>query len=158
MITDPHLIIEHPEWAGRNVTLICGPPGAGKTTVGLRLHPRTLDIGELPPGTPRQRTRLFGRMAWRIGRNPDANVAVIRGAPTQRERKHQQDLCHPSRTIIMLTDAATCHERVTKRNRTDAAQHGRGLQDQHGAIDEWWRRWDGGTVNVGSTVSGYDWP
>ena len=45
-ITDPHIIIEHPENKGRAVTLICGPPGSGKTTIALQLHPKTLDLAE----------------------------------------------------------------------------------------------------------------
>lgn len=150
-ITDPHLIIEHPQWAHRSCTLICGPPGSGKTTLGLQLHPRTLDIGELPPGTPRERMRTFGRLAWRAGRSPHPNLAIIRGAPTQPERDHQADLAHPARTIILLTDADTCHQRVNQRARTHSEQHGRGLADQHRAIDDWWKRWDGARTVQGTT-------
>jgi len=156
--SDPHVVIPHPEWWGRSVTLICGPPGSGKTTLGLRMHPRTLDIGELPPGTPRGRMRTFGRMAWRAGRSADPNLAVIRGAPTRAEREHQQQLCRPSRTIILLTDASVCHERVSRRNRSEGDEWGRGLDGQHAAIDEWWCRWYAENPPPAPLVSGYGWP
>jgi thymidylate kinase len=139
--TDPHLIIEHPENQGRNVTLICGPPGSGKTTLALTLHPETLDIGEMPSGTPQARMKAYGRAAYRIGRNPSANIAVVRGAPTETERARQQELARPARTIIMLTDADTCHQRITQRNRTEGSNEGRGLDSQHSTVDEWWAKW-----------------
>jgi len=135
----PRQSIEHPENIGRAVTLICGPPGAGKTTLGLQLHRTTLDIGEMPPGTPQERMKLFGRMAWRIGRDRNANVAVIRGAPTESDRTHQQGLCRPARTIIMLTDADECHRRIATRSRPGV--DGRDLAGQHAAVDAWWAAW-----------------
>jgi hypothetical protein len=139
--TDPHIVIEHHENLGRNVTLICGPPGSGKTTLALTLHPQTLDIGEMPPGTPRERMKAYGRAAYRIGRNPSANIAVVRGAPTSQERSRQQELARPSRTIIMLTDADTCHQRIERRNRTEGSDEGRGLDAQHSTVNEWWAKW-----------------
>jgi broad-specificity NMP kinase len=143
MTTDPHIVIEHPQWQNRAVTLICGPPGSGKTTLGLELHPSTLDIGEMPPGTPRQRMKAYGKAAHRIGRNLSADIAVVRGAPTLEERTHQQNLCRPSKTVVLLTDAATCHDRVTKRDRSpEPGADGRGLSEQHGAIDSWWIAWE----------------
>ena len=139
MTNDPHIIIDHPEWAGRNCTLICGPPGAGKTTLALQLHSRTLDLADFPTGTPRERMRSFGRQAWRAGRNPNPDLAVVQGAPLLERRLHLADQCHPARTIILLTDADTCHQRVTARNRQGA--DGRGVSGQHAAIDYWWRQW-----------------
>jgi len=137
----PHQVItiEHPENAHRNVTLICGPPGAGKTTLALQLHPQALDIGDLPPGTARQRSKIYARKAWRIGNNPHANTAVTRGAPTEAERARQRELCKPARTVIMLTPADECHRRVTQRNRP--GDPGRELADQHDTIDTWWTAW-----------------
>jgi len=139
MDVTPQQVVEHPEHQGRNVTLICGPPGSGKTTLGLHLHPETLDIGEMPAGTPRERMRLFGLIAYRVGRSPHANVAVIRGAPTAAERQHQQKLCRPSRTVVMLTDADECHRRIAARNRHGI--DGRDLAGQHDAVDAWWIQW-----------------
>ena len=135
----PRIIIEHPQWAQRTCTLICGPPGAGKTTLAHTLHPNIIDIGELPPGTPRDRMRTFGRLAHKAGRNPNPNTAVIRGAPLNADRTHQQELCRPASTIIMLTDAATCHDRIEHRARPGI--DGRDLAGQHRAVDDWWTAW-----------------
>jgi len=145
-ITDPHIIIEHPENKGRAVTLICGPPGSGKTTIALQLHPKTLDLAEMPRGEPRDRMRSFGRQSWRIGRSRTPDVTVIRGAPTKAERDKQLSLCRPARTIIMLTGATTCHQRVAARNRNPTADaDAGGLDGQHHGIDVWWSRWDNNT-------------
>ena len=136
---DTALVTDHEQWAGRTLTLICGPPGAGKTTLALTLHPTTLDIGELPPGTPRERSRLFGRLAYRAGRNTNPNLAVTRGAARVTDREHLEGLTRPHRTIILPTPADICHERITKRNR--AGVDGRDLDGQHAAVDLWWSAW-----------------
>jgi GTPase SAR1 family protein len=141
--TDPRHVIEHPENQGRNVTLICGPPGSGKTTLAMTLHPQTLDIGDMPAGTPRERMKAYGRAAYRIGRDQSANVAVVRCAASETERARQQELTRPARTIILLTDADTCRQRITQRNRTEGDDEGRGLVSQAGAVDDWWSKWDG---------------
>jgi thymidylate kinase len=135
-----HIIIEHPEFASRNVTLICGPPGSGKTTLASTLHKRTLDIGDLPAGTPRQRMKLYGRVIYKIGRSVNPNTAVVRCAPTREERIEQQRLCRPARTIILLLDANICRQRVIERNRT-SDEDGRDVADQLEAIDDWWSKW-----------------
>jgi len=135
----PHLVIEHDAWSSRSLTLICGPPGAGKTTYALRLHPTTLDIGDLPPGTPQGRMRRFGRLAHRAGRQPHPNLAVVRCAPLAASRSHLESLTRPSRTVILLTDPDTCHQRITARNRSGI--DGRDLDGQHAAVDTWWSAW-----------------
>lgn len=140
MTDDPHIIIEHPQWAHRNVTLICGPPGAGKTTLALKLHAATLDIGDLLPGSPRKRMARYARLAAHIGRTEGNNLAVVRCAAIPAERTAQQRLVHPARTIILLTDAATCHERIIARNRT-SNEDGRDVPDQLEALAVWWTRW-----------------
>jgi hypothetical protein len=110
----------------------------------MKLHRHRLDIGELPPGTPRERMRTYGRKAWRAGRNPAPDIAIIRGAPTEAEREHQRNLAHPARTIILLTPAHICHERIDARARPGI--DGRDIADQHAAVDAWWRAW--GNENI----------
>lgn len=127
-------ITEHPQWAHRNVTLICGPPASGKTTLAHELHPTVIELEQFTAPTPRERLKLFGRAAYRTGRNPAANTAIIRGAPTQAERAHHEQLCKPARTIVLLTPAATCHQRIDQRARQRA-------QGEHQAVDQWWQAW-----------------
>ena len=135
MVTDqPHLVIDHPQWAGHNVTLITGPPGSGKSTLAASLHPRVIEVENYTHPELRVRLRAFGLDVHKTGRNAMANVAVVRGAPTIEERAHHEGMCRPARTIVLLVDAATCHQRVDARGRDD-------LGFQHRGIDEWWARY-----------------
>ena len=127
------LVTVHPRWAGRSVTLICGPPGSGKSTLAAELHPKVLEL-VYDDGDVRQRLKLFGRKAWRIGRASAPDVAVVRGAASVVEREHHENLCHPARTIVLLTPPEVCHVRVESRGRDTVGS-------EHAEIDRWWRVW-----------------
>jgi|TARA_R110000744_G_scaffold95674_1_gene184807 hypothetical protein len=156
MTDDPRSTIEHAEWERRPITLICGPPGSGKTTLGIKIHGRTLDIDDMPAGTPRERMRRYGRSAYNAGRMTSPNLAVIRGAPKLSDRQHIEKLCHPATTIILLTDAATCHQRIDARNRSGT--DGRDIAGQHAAADAWWVAWAQEQTASVDGPSGYRWP
>jgi energy-coupling factor transporter ATP-binding protein EcfA2 len=134
VVNQPHEITLHPEYAGRTVSLICGPPGSGKSTLARHMHGDALELESIIADTYPLRLKLFGRMCYRIGRNPIASIGIVRGAPTQVERDHHVKLCKPSRTIVLLTSADVCHQRVTERNRAEVAK-------EHAAIDAWWDVW-----------------
>ena len=129
--------IRHPEWSSRSVTLICGPPGSGKSTLANEMHGNVLELWYDPnedKAATRQRLKLFGRKAHRIGRLPSPDWAVIRGAPSVSEREHHENLCRPSRTIVLLTPANVCHERIDARGRDTA-------DIEHAEVDRWWSVW-----------------
>jgi thymidylate kinase len=142
----PHIIELHDGRGHRKVTMICGPPGAGKTTLALQLHPATLDIGEMPAGSAYERMTAYNRRARRIGRSNSADIAIVRGAPTPSKRDDLAKLTRPGATIIMLTPSELCHERIDKRNR--AGVDGRDLEDQHAAVDEWWKLYNSARTPV----------
>jgi hypothetical protein len=128
-------ITEHPEWKHRKVTLICGPPASGKSTLARQLHTNVLELEMISAPTYPLRLKLYGRMAYRIGRNPMPDHAVVRGAASSTERDHHAGLCHPSRTIVLLTPAEVCHQRIAERGRAEAA-------GEHEAVDAWWVAWN----------------
>lgn len=126
--------IDHPQWSGRLVTLVCGPPGSGKSTIARELHPEVVELEDFDHlGDYRTALKLFGRRCYRIGRGTSPNVAVVRSAPTVAEREHHENLCRPSRTIVLLTPADICRERINARSviRPGSLE----------AIDDWWSAW-----------------
>ena len=126
--------IDHPQWSNRNVTLICGPPGSGKSTLARSLHPEVVELEDFDDvGDYRQALKLFGRKCYRIGRKLHANIAVVRSAASVAEREHHEQLCKPSRTIVLLTPADICRQRVEAR---DVIRPG-SLE----AIGDWWLTW-----------------
>lgn len=135
MVIDPQEVTEYPENARREVVLICGPAGSGKSTLARQLQSYVLELETITADTWQLRLKLFGRACYRIGRNPMAQAAVVRGAPTQAERDHHVDLCKPSKVIVLLTPADVCHQRVAERNRSTVA-------GEHEAIDAWWQAWN----------------
>lgn len=98
---DSH-VTEHPTNTGRNVTLICGAPGAGKSTLARRLSSRVLEV-ETFKAPLSQALAAYEATARKIGDDPAADWAVVRCAGTIKERQHYERLIKPSRTIVLLT-------------------------------------------------------
>ena len=130
-----HKTTVYPEHANRQVTLICGPPGSGKSTLARQLHTNVIELETINADTWQLRLKLFGRACYRVGKDPVARAAIVRGAPTQAERDHHVELCKPARVIVLLTPAETCHQRVAERNRPR-------VEGEHAAIDAWWQAWN----------------
>ena len=130
-------VVEHERWSRRTVTLVCGPPGAGKSTLAAQLHPSVLELESFAhlSDDHRLRLRAFGRMCSRIGRAPAPDYAVVRCAATQAERQHHERLVRPSRTVVLLTPLQVCIDRITARGRPNAAA-------EVEAARQWWHDWD----------------
>lgn len=135
MVSDPQEVTEYRQYASRQVVLVCGPPGSGKSTLARQLHSNVLELEFIVAETWQLRLKLFGRACFRLGRNPSARAAVVRGAPTQAERDHHVNLCKPSKVIVLLTPPDVCHQRVAERNRAT-------VDGEHKAIDAWWATWN----------------
>ena len=135
LTTDPHVVVEHPHWQGRNVSLICGPPGSGKSTLARKLHASVLEVEQFDgPGiTPREALRRYGLAAYRIGKQPLANVGVVRGGAGDSERQRHETMCKPARTIVLLTPPDVCLARIAQRQ-GDAPWAA-------AAVAKWWASW-----------------
>lgn len=130
------LVTDHPQWKSRRVTLVCGPPGSGKSTMAAALHPRVIEVEDFADAeTPREKLRRYGRAVKRVGRDLRPDVAVVRCAASVEERQHHESMCRPAKTIVVLVGADECHRRVDERGRPTSA-------GEHLAVDEWWRVWD----------------
>lgn len=135
MTDQPHIVIDHPQWRGRNVSLICGAPGSGKSTLARQLHANVLELEMFDHiDGHREQLKMFGRQAYRIGRQASPNVAVVRGAPTLTDRAHHERLCRPSRTIVLLTDPDTSLARVSAR--------GGDQTKVLAAVRKWWAEYE----------------
>jgi energy-coupling factor transporter ATP-binding protein EcfA2 len=129
--------VNHQQWSHRRVTLICGPPGSGKSTLARQLNANVAELEMFADMTDDHRLQLrgFGRLCPRIGRAPNPDYAVVRGAPTLAERQHHERMVKPHRTIVLLTPADVCHHRIDDRGRLRTA-------GEHEAVDQWWTAWN----------------
>jgi thymidylate kinase len=136
-------IITHTQWARHNVTLICGPPCSGKSTLARLLYRKVIELERYKHADLRHNLRAYGRDVATLGRQPSACAAVIRGAPTAAEREHQEQACKPRQTVILLTPAALCHARIDERAEIEGIARWSTPAAQHAEVNRWWRLYDG---------------
>lgn len=104
----------------RRVVLLCGPPGAGKSTRAATLHGveqlRVLDRDD-PQWNGRDR-EFLAAMA-RVGDDPAARVVVIRSCPTAAARTAAARLLRATAVELLLPPPEVCRQRVRDRHRED---------------------------------------
>lgn len=115
----------------RHVILLCGPPGAGKTTLahqsGLTIYDR--DDPHWTNDTD------FNNALTTLGHTPNAQAVVIRAGATTTARNTTRQQIGATHTYLVLLDPTEAAHRITQRNRADKTKTLAGLTT-------WWKRHD----------------
>lgn len=99
----------------RAVILLCGPSGAGKTTLAKQSGLTVYDRDD-PHWTGEKH---FIAALTRIGQDPTARVVVIRAAATSHSRRNWATLTRATATYLVVESQAECARRITSRRRAD---------------------------------------
>lgn len=99
----------------RRVVLLCGPPGAGKTTAARQSGLPIFDRDEPQWETEAQFRRAIGALRELRG----ARAVVIRSGATSTARAQAAELVGATHTFVMLADRDELKRRIRARARAD---------------------------------------
>lgn len=128
----------------RRVVLVCGPPGAGKTTLARSLGLDVYDIDDERWGNSEH---TFRRHLALLASNLDAQAVVIRAGATRTARAKASALIGATETIVVTTPEAECIKRVVARNRPRPP-----IKVQIAAVKTWWSRYEPDTLETVTTA------
>jgi hypothetical protein len=111
----------------RNVILVCGPPGAGKTTYAQTLGIPVYDRDDARWSSGRE----FREAIERLAADPAASAVVIRTGHTRADREAVAKSIGATRIQVLDTPPDVCKDRIATRGRPDVA-------GELEAVDRWW--------------------
>lgn len=129
-----------PSEANRRVILVCGPPGAGKTTYAHTIGPTVYDLDD-----PQWQGSdpLFRAALTRLREDPKAEAVVIRTAATLAARQRAATNCGATECIVLDTPLDECIKRIKARGRTEPP-----LGVQIKAARKWWEAYEPGPIKL----------
>lgn len=101
--------------SGRIVVLLCGPPGAGKTTAARQSGLTVYDRDDEQWHSERQ----FRAKIAELATNPNARAVVIRAGASSSARRKAADLIGATHVYLLTEDPRELAHRVATRNRAD---------------------------------------
>ena len=116
----------------RQVVILCGPPGAGKTTAAHASGLKVYDRDDAQWASEQQFTAALAALAH----DARAQAVVIRSAATSSARTRWAELTDATHLYVIATDKRTCLARVKARGRAD-------LRASIPAITQWWAEFEG---------------
>lgn len=114
---------------GRTVVLLCGPPGAGKTTAA---HASGLTVYDQDDyASPGEFTRALRELRG----DGSAQAVVIRSAPSSADRTRVRAQINATHTRLLIGPRDELASRIVRRGRHDAQRSLAGLGKWFGAFD-----------------------
>ena len=102
----------------RTVVILCGPPGAGKTTAARQSGLVVFDRDDPQWHSERQ----FTNELLKLASDPHARAVVIRSGATSYARARAAELVKATHTFVMTADKHELVARIKRRGRHDSIQ------------------------------------
>lgn len=115
----------------RTVVLLCGPPGAGKTTAAKQSGFDLFDRDDEQWHSEKQFTAAIAKLAS----DPLARAVVIRSGASSRARRRSAALIGATHVYLMTNDEHELVQRIRRRNRGDAVNTIAGMRKWFASFD-----------------------